>query len=81
MRLTTGSTGVRLTLADDGVGFDVADRDGADGTGYGLASVRERAELVGGSVRVSSRPGTGTTVTITAPLDSQSFDEVSPRNT
>ena len=50
-------------------------------TGYGLASVRERAELVGGSVRVTSRPGTGTTVTVTAPVDSEPFDEVSPHNT
>ena len=85
VRLSTGSTGVRLELSDDGVGFDpagqTADRVGADGTGYGLASVRERAELVGGSVRVTSRPGTGTTVTVTAPVDSEPFDEVSPHNT
>jgi signal transduction histidine kinase len=70
---------VRLELADDGVGFDVADRTGRGG--HGLASVRERAELVGGTVRITSRPGTGTTVTVTAPIDSSSSDEESARNT
>ena len=71
VRLACGSTDVRLTLADDGAGFDVAERAG---TGHGLASVRERAELVGGTVRVTSRPGTGTSVTVTAPIDSSSID-------
>jgi two-component system, NarL family, sensor kinase len=78
VRLATDDTGVRLELADDGVGFDLSRRAG---TGHGLASVRERAELVGGSVRVTSRPGTGTTVAVTAPLDSSSNSEESVRNT
>ncbi|MDD7941765.1 GAF domain-containing sensor histidine kinase [Actinomycetospora lutea] len=67
VRLEAGDGAAHLTLADDGVGFDPA-----SGTrGYGLASVRERADLVGGSVRVISRPGTGTTVTVTVPLEDQ----------
>jgi two-component system NarL family sensor kinase len=78
VRLATGDTGVRLELADDGAGFDVVARGGA---GHGLASVRERAELVGGAVRITSRPGTGTTVTVTAPLDTSPSDEESARNT
>ena len=36
---------------------------------------------VGGSVRVTSRPGTGTTVAVTIPLDNQSIDEESAANT
>jgi len=79
VRLATGPAGVRLTLADDGVGFDVAERAGSGG--HGLASVRERAELVGGTVRVTSRPGTGTTVTVTAPTDTSVDSEVSAHNT
>lgn len=72
-------SGVHLSLSDDGVGFDPQTADGS--RGYGLASVRERAELVGGSVRVTSRPGTGTTVAVTIPLDNQSIDEESAANT
>ncbi|HWN28205.1 MAG TPA: GAF domain-containing sensor histidine kinase [Actinomycetospora sp.] len=78
VRLATGDTGVRLELVDDGVGFDPSRRAGA---GHGLASVRERAELVGGSVRITSRPGTGTTVAVTAPLDTSSRSEESAHNT
>ncbi|MHC1558836.1 GAF domain-containing sensor histidine kinase [Actinomycetospora sp. C-140] len=78
VRLSTGSAGVRLELVDDGVGFEVAERDGS---GHGLASVRERAELVGGTVRVTSRPGTGTTMTVTAPLHASPDSEESAHNT
>ena len=77
LRLRSGAEGVRLEVADDGVGFDPSERSG----GYGLASVRERAELVGGAVRVTSRPGTGTTLMVTAPLDPSSIDEESADNT
>jgi signal transduction histidine kinase len=67
---------VRLAVADDGVGFDPGDHadartSGAPGRaydGYGLASARERAELIGGTVRLASHPGSGTTLTVRAPL-------------
>jgi two-component system, NarL family, sensor kinase len=36
--------------------------------GYGLQSMVERAELVGGRLHVRSRPGAGTTVTVTVPV-------------
>jgi len=47
--------GVRLTVADNGVGFasDVSRR------GFGLISMRERAEAIGGELRVRSEPGGG----------------------
>ena len=45
---------VCLTVCDDGCGFDC---DGAIGEGMGLASMHERAESVGGSLEISSRPG------------------------
>ncbi|MDN5859390.1 MAG: GAF domain-containing sensor histidine kinase [Pseudonocardia sp.] len=61
----------RLEVSDDGVGFDTAvpvEPDHDTMRGYGLQSMVERAELVGGRLHVASRPGAGTTVTVTVPL-------------
>ncbi|WP_164478828.1 GAF domain-containing sensor histidine kinase [Mycolicibacterium stellerae] len=60
----------QLEIADDGVGFDMLERPpGIDETGgYGLLSMSERAELVGGQLNIRSRPGSGTAVTATIPL-------------
>lgn len=60
----------RLEIIDDGVGFDTLEHPlGNDETrGYGLLSMSERAELVGGSLHIRSRPGSGTAVTATIPL-------------
>ncbi len=54
-----------VTISDDGQGFDP---DQADGGGFGLRFMRERAEGVGGSLRVRSAPGQGTQVIVEAPL-------------
>ncbi|GLZ56014.1 GAF domain-containing sensor histidine kinase [Actinomycetospora sp. NBRC 106378] len=71
IRLDTDPAGVRLEVTDDGVGTD-APREGpvatGDDGGFGLASLRERAELLGGTLTVTSRPGEGTTVAATAPI-------------
>jgi signal transduction histidine kinase len=45
----------------------VAPATGVGGKGLGLAIVKRIAELHGGSVSVSSRPGEGTTVTLSLP--------------
>ncbi|MCW2688674.1 MAG: histidine kinase,GAF protein [Mycobacterium sp.] len=62
----------RLEIVDDGVGFDTFEHPlGADEMGgYGLLSMAERAELVGGRLNIRSRPGAGTAVTATIPLPS-----------
>lgn len=60
---------LQLSVADDGVGFDPRVRRHADATGgFGLASMRERTEILGGSLLVSSQPGHGTVVTAQWPL-------------
>jgi signal transduction histidine kinase len=51
---------VTLTVHDDGVGFDVEKKDKANR--YGLEGMQERAQLVGGELTVTSKPGKGTTV-------------------
>lgn len=61
---------VRLRVRDDGVGFDASNtgqllREGH----YGLAGMRERASLVGGTLEVGSIPGHGTTVEVRLPME------------
>jgi PAS domain S-box-containing protein len=55
-------------IQDDGTGFDPARLGADEGRGYGLSFMRERAEEVGGSIRIDSAPGEGTRVTISMPL-------------
>jgi signal transduction histidine kinase len=57
---------VRLTVHDDGAGFDPA-LSGAEGAGAGLVNMRDRLDAVGGRVSVDSTPGGGTTVTAEVP--------------
>jgi signal transduction histidine kinase len=59
-----------IEVEDDGAGFDAGAftvPDG-DGRGWGLLGMRERVELLGGSMRVDSAPGQGTRVELQVPL-------------
>ena len=62
----------RLEIVDNGVGFDTFEHPlgGDEMGGYGLLSMAERAEIVGGRLNIRSRPGSGTAVTATIPLPS-----------
>jgi signal transduction histidine kinase len=53
--------GARLTVSDNGCGFDPARAS----TGLGLAGMRERVRQAGGKFRITSAPGRGTTVKVT----------------
>jgi len=78
---------IHLEVIDDGVGFDVSHRrlpddDRVHGTssrfgGYGMLSMAERAELVGGRLSVRSSPGSGTVVTVTVPVERPGWVEPS----
>jgi signal transduction histidine kinase len=60
---------VNLTIADDGAGFDLASLASDSSTpGLGLLSMRERAEFMGGSLTVDSRPGIGTQIRVELPM-------------
>lgn len=80
--LTSDDTTIRLTVADTGIGIDAAElpqlfdrfhrvREARsrshEGTGIGLALVRELSRLLGGDVSVDSEPGKGATFTVTLP--------------
>ena len=57
---------VRLVVADDGRGFEVSQ---VPGDRHGLVGMRERMELLGGALEVTSGPGEGTRVEASAPLE------------
>lgn len=56
---------IRLSIKDDGKGFDISGT-GAKKT-LGLLGMRERATMIGGKLEIDSEPGGGTRVTITVP--------------
>lgn len=60
---------IRLEVRDDGSGFDVPAAIASKHVG-GLMSMQHRAEIVGGTFEVRSRPGEGTSVAITISCDS-----------
>jgi len=70
LTFTVDGGAARLEIVDDGVGFDTLEHPlGSDEMGgYGLLSMAERAEIVGGRLNIRSRPGAGTAVTATIPL-------------
>jgi len=56
-----GAANVVLNVTDDGRGFELE----AEPAGFGLDSLRDRANAIGGGVDISSAPGRGTIVTVT----------------
>jgi PAS domain S-box-containing protein len=56
---------LRITVEDEGTGFDAA---GVDSRGHGLFGIREQLKHLGGSMHIDSAPGRGTTVALTVPL-------------
>jgi signal transduction histidine kinase len=65
---------VAITVRDDGVGFDPR----AHTAGFGLLGMRERAELLGGTLEVDSKPGEGVTVTALLPLRRRDVERDTP---
>jgi tetratricopeptide (TPR) repeat protein/two-component sensor histidine kinase len=64
--LWTAGGDAHLTVVDDGAGFDPAAARGSGG--LGLASLDERARLLGGRCDVTSSPGAGTRIEVAVPL-------------
>jgi len=65
-----GDQEVRLTVSDEGPGFDPAALKpaGTGGVGFGLFSIGERLDMLGGGLEIDSAPGRGSRFILTAPL-------------
>lgn len=59
---------VRLSVQDDGCGFDPQRRDNSSTGHFGLVGMRERADDMGGAVTITSGEGAGTVVCVTVPI-------------
>lgn len=55
-----------LSISDDGKGFDISGAD--DPKTLGLMNIHQRVEMLAGSLKISSAPGTGTSVHIRIPI-------------
>ncbi|HEX8926492.1 MAG TPA: GAF domain-containing sensor histidine kinase [Terriglobales bacterium] len=69
IQMSRGKGQLRLQIDDDGVGLSATQQ----GTGprratFGMAGMRERISTLGGSMRVSSKKGHGTTISVTVPV-------------
>ncbi len=64
MRLVTTPAEVRMTVEDNGRGFDA---ENVPDSRYGLLGLSERARLLGGAMRLETSPGEGTRVEVTVP--------------
>ncbi len=62
-RLTFNTKEVRLELRDDGDGFKIKERH----DGFGLTGMRERADQMGGKLKITSAGGKGTKVVVSLP--------------
>jgi signal transduction histidine kinase len=66
---------VRVTIRDDGRGFDLENTLRSDRrTGWGLLGIQERVLLLGGRCEIHSKPGRGTRVQVTVPVKTEAKD-------
>jgi len=66
VRLVAAPDQVQLMVEDDGRGFDTSE---ASADRHGLVGMKERIEILGGALDVTSIPGAGTKVLATVPLE------------
>ncbi|GAB3290294.1 sensor histidine kinase [Hymenobacter tenuis] len=69
IRITRSDDTLKVQVKDDGIGFDpdTTNRQ-SQGHGIGLAGIRTRVHLLGGTIEVTSRPGKGTAILLTFPV-------------
>jgi signal transduction histidine kinase len=62
--------GTRLTVQDDGRGFDPEAKEQSPGPHFGLLGMRERAAKIKAQLKVVAAPGAGCTISVTLPAES-----------
>ena len=68
LRIARDGDRVRLSVTDDGAGFEP---DTVPRGHLGLIGMRQRVELVGGELRIESHAGQGTTIEASVPADGE----------
>lgn len=69
VRLTASDNNVTLLIEDDGKGFDVNALGHSDCAKFGIRTIKERAESIHSRLDIESKPGNGTKVTLSIPLN------------
>ncbi|HEX8958724.1 MAG TPA: GAF domain-containing sensor histidine kinase [Solirubrobacterales bacterium] len=69
----------RIVIEDDGRGFVPGQNAAAAGQGYGLQTMAERVESLGGSLTIDSKPGRGTRVVVLMPVETVETDAPAER--
>jgi signal transduction histidine kinase len=65
VKYNEGDGKAHLVITDDGIGFNVADMSpSAKHSGWGMVTMSERAQSIGGSLCIESRPGGGTQIVV-----------------
>jgi two-component system CheB/CheR fusion protein len=75
VRLRAAGGMLEITVQDDGSGFDPDLLHTGGGSGFGLAGLRERLELLGGGLELNARPGHGVVATVRVPRKLSEEDE------
>jgi len=73
VHLTGTRSQLRLSIRDNGIGFDPAAVRGAGG--LGLVSMEERARMAGAKLSIRARPGNGTQVDLIVPLQGKAHEK------
>ncbi|OHB61087.1 MAG: hypothetical protein A2Y12_13845 [Planctomycetes bacterium GWF2_42_9] len=72
--LAKEGTNISVTVEDDGKGFDAAELESSEKSkGFGLFSIRERIEHLGGGFIIDSAKGKGTRTILTVPLSTEAI--------
>jgi signal transduction histidine kinase/CheY-like chemotaxis protein len=84
LRLAQTEGGIELCVQDNGKGFDsqaIAEQDDSCLTGLGVLSIRERANYLGGEVRITSAPGKGCSIKLLLPRKLEGWTKAGRRKT
>ena len=68
---------IQITITDDGIGFnaDEITPKAVEKSTFGLFSIRQRLDILGGKLEIESQPGCGSRITMTAPLTSGNTED------